>query len=415
MNETSDFLLVGDLNARTTFIGCRADTPSGNVLCDYLLNSDSVVINDMSNTYFRFKSDYEEKLDLFIGSSNYSNKVTEFLVHSDDLMGSDHAPVSCVIGVDYVSQKLNNGCVRLNYAKADWVLFKNILSQKAYSYSDSYLSSLDVNMLNKVVTDDILSSAKSAIPLFKATHKKSFPKHIIDLIQLKRQARKKVKSNFTDLEFKTEYNRLTSLLRSEIKKYTEEKWKRFLGKLGPYPVSSRSFWAIINKARENKKSNSIPTIKSGGSSFRTDLEKANVFSEILGEVFQDRSEQGQFDIEHKRSVEDYVSNIGWSGEDFESFSYTETQLVLNRLKVCTSPGDDRIHNILLKRLPASYVSKILIKLINLSVKTELPVSWKEAIITMIPKKDHKSSDPCDYRPTSLTNCVGKFLENRSFR
>lgn len=84
--------------------------------------------------------------------------------------------------------------------------------------------------------------------------------------------------------------------------------------------------------------------------------------------------------------------------------------MLNRLKVCTSPGDDRIHNILLKRLPASYVSKILVKLINLSVKTELPVSWKEAIITMIPKKDHKSSDPSDYRPISLTSCVGKLAE-----
>ncbi len=70
-----------------------------------------------------------------------SSKVTEFLVHSDDLMGSDHAPISCVIGVDYISQKLTNGSMRLNYAKADWVLFKKILSQKAYSYFDSYLSS----------------------------------------------------------------------------------------------------------------------------------------------------------------------------------------------------------------------------------------------------------------------------------
>ena len=150
-------------------------------------------------------------------------------------MGSDHTPVSCTIGVDHISQKLSMGIVRLNYAKADWVLFKNILSRKAYSYSDSYIISLDVNMLNQLLTDDILSSANTAIPKFKSQHNKSFPKHIIDLIQLKRQA------NSFKLEFKTEYNRITSVLRNEIKKYTESKCKRFLGKLGPYPVSSRSF------------------------------------------------------------------------------------------------------------------------------------------------------------------------------
>ena len=49
-NETTNFLLVGDLNARTTCIGCKADTASGKILSDYLMNSDSVVINDSSNT-----------------------------------------------------------------------------------------------------------------------------------------------------------------------------------------------------------------------------------------------------------------------------------------------------------------------------------------------------------------------------
>jgi hypothetical protein len=74
-NETSDFLLVGDLNAGATSVGCTADSSSGNVLIDYFINSDSVMINESSYTYFRFKSNYEEKLDLLIGSSNISNKV----------------------------------------------------------------------------------------------------------------------------------------------------------------------------------------------------------------------------------------------------------------------------------------------------------------------------------------------------
>ena len=44
---------------------------------------------------------------------------------------------------------------------------------------------------------------------------------------------------------------------------------------------------------------------------------------------------------------------------------------------------------------------------NLSVKTDLPQEWT---ITMIPKKDVKTSDPSEYRPISLTSCLGKLAE-----
>ena len=47
---------------------------------------------------------------------------------------------------------------------------------------------------------------------------------------------------------------------------------------------------------------------------------------------------------------------------------------------------------------------------SLSVKTEFPVSWKRATITMIPKKDHKFSDIADYRQITLKSCVIKLTE-----
>ena len=40
----------------------------------------------------------------------------------------------------------------------------------------------------------------------------------------------------------------------------------------------------------------------------------------------------------------------------------------------------------------------------------LPSAWKAAVITMIPKKDIKSTKHADYRPTSLLSCVGKMAE-----
>ena len=61
-------------------------------------------------------------------------------------------------------------------------------------------------------------------------------------------------------EINTQFNNLTGLLRKAIKEYTEKRWSHFLGKLGPYPASSSLFWQIINKARTQKKSSSIPNL-----------------------------------------------------------------------------------------------------------------------------------------------------------
>ena len=63
--------------------------------------------------------------------------------------------------------------------------------------------------------------------------------------------------------FNTEYNRYTNLIGRAIKAYTEEKWATFLGKLGPHPTSSSSFWKIINRARSSKKNSNIPNLVVG--------------------------------------------------------------------------------------------------------------------------------------------------------
>jgi hypothetical protein len=40
----------------------------------------------------------------------------------------------------------------------------------------------------------------------------------------------------------------------------------------------------------------------------------------------------------------------------------------------------------------------------------IPEAWKLAQVTMIPKKVAKSNNPKDYRPISVTSCLGKLAE-----
>ena len=53
----------------------------------------------------------------------------------------------------------------------------------------------------------------------------------------------------------------------------------------------------------------------------------------------------------------------------------------------------------------------MLELINqVTCQSRIPQEWKESMITMIPKKNKSSSNPKDYRPFSLTSCLGKLAE-----
>ena len=64
-----ELFLLGDLNSKTPSLGCRAlvSDNNGKVL-EEILSSDTdlVVLNDETPTYFKYKSDYSEILDLFL-------------------------------------------------------------------------------------------------------------------------------------------------------------------------------------------------------------------------------------------------------------------------------------------------------------------------------------------------------------
>ena len=73
-------------------------------------------------------------------------------------------------------------------------------------------------------------------------------------------------------------------------------------------------------------------------------------------------------------------------------------------------GDDEITNLFLKNLPDNKLTELL-SLINKSWRTsEIPTTWKNALIMPIPKPGKDLTDPKSYRPISLLSCVGKVAE-----
>jgi hypothetical protein len=369
-----ELFLIGDLNAKTSSVGCKSKDKNGTVLDDILLSEiDLCVLNDESPTYFKYKSEYSEILDLMLASSNLGNKLLSFEVLDDHMMKSDHAPIMCRLSFNKPFKlDLANAEPRFNFSKADWAKYGHIMDDMISGYEWGDFS--DIISVNELFTRLLLESGEASVPKFVKVHHKSYPSHILQIIKERQAIRKEKKGKSFEIlkVLNSIYNKLTGLMRFKIKEYTEKKWSLFLGSLGPYPASSSIFWNIINRARSQKYSSSIPTLRIGDSVFESDEEKANLFASILGKMFSEDVNSTDFDNVIYSYVEDFVSKIDYSDENYDRCSLEELMSVLKNLRVDSAPGEDGLHNQFLKNLSPKGVI-LLLKLINLSWEVGLPL------------------------------------------
>ena len=292
--------LIGDLNACTESIGCKRNNESGRVLEELLLDEEMIVCNNQNPTYFTFKPEngYSELLDLLITTANFSNRMIRFQTLTNYTMCSDHCPISCYI-------KLNDKPIvpsqvphtRFNLGKADWEKFQNYLDVRSSSYCDLHDENLSPQILNMRVTEDILKAAEFAIPMVKPNTGKELPENVIHMIKQRKAIFKNLKGN-PNTFLRTSYNKLTSEIRKTISEFKKEKWMKFIDKHGNHPVSARPFWNEINKAKDQKSSNTFPSLKFQNEIAINDKQKADLFASILKQTFSSSFQANDFDRKH---------------------------------------------------------------------------------------------------------------------
>jgi len=82
---------------------------------------------------------------------------------------------------------------------------------------------------------------------------------------------------------------------------------------------------------------------------------------------------------------------------------------LKRLKTDKSPGIDELHPKFLHEVREEF-GEALAQIFNKSMQTgDVPQEWRDALIVPVFKKGNRS-DPCNYRPVSLTSVVCKIME-----
>jgi len=170
------------------------------------------------------------------------------------------------------------------------------------------------------------------------------------------------------------------------------------------------------KKLENNNSNQsrdIPYLNQNNKKILNNTEKAELFGEKLEAIFKPYDDD-VFDKSHMNFIENFTNsdqlfNYTNDKKYDNKFSLQELEYALKSIKR-KAAGPNIATNSVLKDLDTN--GKLLIlNIINQGfINNIIPEDWKQAKVTMIPKKPNDSHNPDNYRPISVTNTICKLTE-----
>jgi len=220
------------------------------------------------------------------------------------------------------------------------------------------------------------------------------------------------------VEQRNDYYKALNEFLTELQKFKAEQWQKFLNGLEGKPLTSKPFWKRINRVRNKRKTNNIPTLinKENDQELTTDEMKANFFGKKLAKTFSkdDPVYNSTFEEVHLTTVTEWHNEF-CDAEKVKTYekgnpiSLRELNKAIRSLNNKNSLDADSISNNMIKHTPHSMREAILTLFNIMLAKHEIPKALKCATITMIEKKGIRS-DPSNYRPISITSSLVKLYE-----
>jgi exonuclease III len=451
-NNFNNFVLFGDLNAKSPNLNCltKNTNSNGRALNEFLCESASVLLNTEKEATHRSNSYFSnDKLDYCLASPSLTSKLIHQKVSFDTQCMSDHAVLAVTFKLSPIQTKAQVGGHKFNFNKANWNKFANLLDSPS---NELILSCANIDYMESQVVEALIDAKKAAIPTRNNFYSNEKPADYITLIRSKRKARRIMQAtksakismelnfkalhpdivNFDEFlksisipsqlgekydeilsKYKTEYSEYSKLERAvkELNKsLANQNWDKFIDRVGPRPTTTTPFWQRINRFRNKPESNSIATLIYNNMKCSEDDDKCNAFADHLQKTFS-TDPDNNFNNEQKLEIDQFIQNTPLAAPTArEHFSMAELNKTIDTLNNKISSDKQGLCNRMLKHLPESF-KRIILDLFNRClVEGDLPASWKLSQVSMIKKKADDFSSVKSYRPISITSYLAKLNE-----
>ena len=394
-------LVVGDFNAHNTAWGCDSTGTRGRLLESLIDDETLCVLNTGKRTHFTLPSGQTSALDLSLASPQIAHRFT-WSVH-DDPLGSDHFPVWIQHQDDPV---LGRRPQRWNLRKADWVKFQSSLEAAIVARAGA--SPITVEEFTSL----LLSCADGCIPKTSSQPRRTpvpwWTKECRDAIRARKRAFKKFDRRATT-ENLIAFRKARAFARRTIREAKAVSWRDFVTSLSRFTPLTE-VWTRIQRISGRFSSAPLPVLRVSDRDITHPSDVAEVIAGALSERCRSGRNVPQSTVQTGRRELETVDFHTVERTDYnEPFTMTELAAAINSLK-SVSEGPDRVHNDMVRHLPAAAQEALLAALNSLWETDSFPAAWREATVIPILKHGKSGLDPLHYRPISLTSSLCKVLE-----
>ena len=311
-------------------------------------------------------------------------------------LGSDHFPIICSFKCN-IEKDSGKIIKRWKYSTADWPKFQKQLEEQC----SEMIGPLDAISHNMILTKSIYEAAESCIG--KTSGDRVLRRYIPGwdqecrtVITERRKARNMLWTVPTT-ENLIKWKRARAKARYIMKIKKQEAFEDFVKTLN-MNTPSKTVWEKIKSLGGSMRGRVNQKMGNPGE------DKCTTANNIAKHFA--RFKCPPENEEHNRVIQD-ITNL--RAEEIPSITLNELTAAIKRTKN-TSPGEDEISNIMLKKLPSSTVDSLL-DLYNTSLCSyTVPKSWKTGVVFPLLKPGGDPTSMKSLRPITMLSCIGKLME-----
>ncbi|GFW46957.1 RNA-directed DNA polymerase from mobile element jockey [Trichonephila clavipes] len=272
---------------------CSHNSTRGTQLKTFADNTNLEIAFPASHTRYGYNS--SNTLD-FALISNFNFPYT---IESISELSSDHNPVMLSFNLNFSTNKNNPRAIT-----TCWSAFK-IHLKNHFHLSDYANINGELLLEEKLAkfTDAVSSAHDLASKPITTTRHSYTPQHIKQIITMKNRARKSFQRTLNPI-YKTEANRLQSILKKEIKIHNQNTWAT---KLASLETQNNSLWQMQKHFR--KKRSNIPNLTSSNGIASTDEQKANLIANTFIDNYTENKRQGNYTTNIDSDVTNTIKDL----------------------------------------------------------------------------------------------------------